>query len=130
MEKELTNTASVAGNYNEIPVTFSSDALVVTMLDGLTVTITADKTVWADGVLTYTITVNNETTENFTAPVVTDILDTTLVIFVSDSVTIDDVKATEAQFTYEEANGTFTVKLSDIAPTSSSKITFQVTKKA
>ena len=93
MEKELTNTASVAGNYNEIPVTFSSDALVVTMLDGLTVTITADKTVWADGVLTYTITVNNETTENFTAPVVTDILDTTLVIFVSDSVTIDDVKA-------------------------------------
>lgn len=45
MEKELTNTASVAGNYNEIPVTFSSDALVVTMLDGLTVTITADKTV-------------------------------------------------------------------------------------
>lgn len=69
----------MAGNYNEIPVTFSSDALVVTMLDGLTVTKTADKTVWADGVLTYTIIVNNQTTESFTTPVVTDILDITLV---------------------------------------------------
>lgn len=84
----------MAGNYNEIPVTFSSDALVVTMLDGLTVTKTADKTVWADGVLTYTIIVNNQMAENFTTPDVTDILDITLVSFVSDSVTIDDVKAT------------------------------------
>lgn len=84
----------MAGNYNEIPVTFSSDALVVTMLDDLTVTKTADKTVWADGVITYTIIVNNQTAENFTTHVVIDILDTTLVSFVSDSVTIDDVKAT------------------------------------
>ncbi len=94
MEKELTNTTSVASNYNEIPVPFSSDALVVMMLDGLTVTKTADKTVWTDGVIIYTIIVNNQTTENFTTLVVTDILDTTLVSFVSDSVTIDDIKTT------------------------------------
>lgn len=84
----------MAGNYNEIPVTFSSDALVVTVLDDLTVTKTADKTVWTDGVIIYTIIVNNQTTENFTTLVVTDILDITLVSFVSDSVPIDDVKAT------------------------------------
>ncbi len=84
----------MSGNYNEIPVTFSSDALVVTMLDDLTVTKTADKTVWADGVLTYTIIVNTQMSENFTTPDVTDILDTTFVSFVSGSVTIDDVKAT------------------------------------
>lgn len=79
MEKELSNTVSVLGNYNEIPVTFSSEALVVTMLDGLTVTKTADKAVWADGLLTYTVTVDNQTTQNFTTPVITDILDITLV---------------------------------------------------
>ena len=130
MEKELSNTVSVLGNYNEIPVTFSSEALVVTMLDGLTVTKTADKAVWADGHLTYTVTVDNQTTQNFTTPVITDILDITLVSFVPESVMIDDVKATSEQYTYAEDTGTLTVKLSDIAPTSSTKVTFQVTKKA
>ncbi len=130
MEKELSNTVSVLGNYNEIPVTFSSEALVVTMLDGLTVTKTADKAVWADGLLTYTVTVDNQTTQNFTTPVITDILDITLVSFVPESVMIDDVKATSEQYTYAEDTGTLTVKLSDIAPTSSTKVTFQVTKKA
>lgn len=43
---------------------------------------------------------------------------------------IDDVKATSEQYTYAEDTGTLTVKLSDIAPTSSTKVTFQVTKKA
>lgn len=49
METQLTNTVSVAGSYNEVPLSITSDALVVTMLDGLKVTKTTDKMVWADG---------------------------------------------------------------------------------
>ena len=45
--------------------------------------------VWADGVLTYTIAVTNSTAEIFTSPVITDVLDKTLVTFVDGSVTID-----------------------------------------
>lgn len=130
METQLSNTATVLGEYNNIPTSISSQALVVTMIDGLTVTKTADKMIWADGILTYTILVDNKATETYTSPKITDILNTTLVSFVSDSVTIDGVKATTDKYTYDESTGTLTINLDDIAPSASSTITFQVEKKA
>ena len=54
MENILNNTASATGNYNDIPTTITSDVSTVTLLNGLTITKTADKQVWADGLLTYT----------------------------------------------------------------------------
>ena len=130
METQLSNTATVLGEYNNIPTSISSQALVVTMIDGLTVTKTADKMIWVDGILTYTILVDNKATETYTSPKITDILNTTLVSFVSDSVTIDGVKATTDKYTYDESTGTLTINLDDIAPSASSTITFQVEKKA
>ena len=130
METQLSNTATVLGEYNNIPTSISSQALVVTMIDGLTVTKTADKMIWADGILTYTILVDNKATETYTSPKITDILNTTLVSFVSDSVTIDGVKAETSKYTYDESTGTLTINLDDIAPSASSTITFQVEEKA
>lgn len=130
METQLSNTATVLGEYNNIPTSISSQALVVTMIDGLTVTKTADKMIWADGILTYTILVDNKATETYTSPKITDILNTTLVSFVSDSVTIDGVKAETSKYTYDESTGTLTINLDDIAPSANSTITFQVEKKA
>lgn len=127
MESELTNTVTALGNYNNIPTSVSSLASVVTMISGLTITKTADKPVWADGLLTYTITVNNSTSQAYTSAVVTDILDTTKVDFVTDSVEIDGSKATSEEFKFE--NNTLTVQLSDIAPSGTKNITFQVKKK-
>lgn len=89
METELSNTVSALGNYNSIPTSITSDAVLVTMISGLTITKSADKTVWADGALTYTIKIDNQAAEDYTAPVVTDILNGTLVSFVDGSVTID-----------------------------------------
>lgn len=130
METQLTNTASVLGEYNSVPTTITSEALVVTMLDGLTVTKTADKQVWADGNLTYTILVDNKSTESYTNPTITDILDTTLVTFVPESVTIGGQKAETSQYSYDEATGKLTITLSDIGPSASGTVTFQVAKKA
>lgn len=127
METELTNTVTALGNYNNIPTSVSSLASVVTLISGLTITKTADKPVWADGLLTYTITVNNSTSQAYTSAVVTDILDTTKVDFVTDSVEIDGSKATSEEFTFE--NNTLTVQLSDVAPSGTKTITFQVKKK-
>ncbi len=127
METELSNTVSAVGNYNEIPTSITSLASVVTMISGLTITKEADKPIWADGLLTYTITVDNQATETYTSPVVSDVINTTLVDFVVDSVTIDGVAATSSE--YEYTGGTLTVKLTDIGPSSSKKITFQVKKK-
>lgn len=130
METELSNIVTALGEYNNIPTSISSEAAIVTMITGLTIEKVADKTVWADGLLTYTITVKNETTQTYTNATVTDILNTTLIDFVDDSVTIDSTKATSEEYTYTAETGTLTVKLSDIAPSTTKTITFQVKKKA
>ena len=116
METTLNNTATVLGTYNEIPTTLTSEVLATTLLSGLTVTKTADKEVWADGNLTYTITVDNQTTETYTSPVITDILDKDLVTLLTNTIKINDTAATTSDYEYEEATGKLTVNLSDIAP--------------
>ncbi len=127
---DLSNIVSVLGNYNNIPTEINSEAVVVSMIDGLTVTKTADKMVWADGLLTYTIVINNKADLSYITPVITDILDTTKVGFVNESVTIDGVKAETSKYTYEESTGTLTITLDDIEATGSTTITFQISKKA
>ncbi len=129
METTLNNTATVLGTYNEIPTTLTSEVLATTLLSGLTVTKTADKEVWADGNLTYTITVDNQTTETYTSPVITDILDKDLVTLLTNTIKINDTAATTSDYEYEEATGKLTVNLSDIVPSSKVTVTFQVTKK-
>lgn len=129
MTNNLSNTVTVLGNYNEIPTSISSQPLVVAMIDGLTVTKTADKMVWADGVLTYTIEVDNKALESYTSPTITDVLDISLISFVNDSVTIDGAKAEESKYTYNDADGTLTISIPDIAASGKCVVTFQVSKK-
>ena len=81
MENKLNNIVSVVRDYNEIATEINSNALVVVMINGLTVTKSADKMNWADGLLTFTVVINNETNETYKNPVISDILDTSLVTF-------------------------------------------------
>lgn len=129
MESELNNKATVLGNYNNIPTEISTQALIVTMINGLNVTKTADKMIWADGTLTYTLIVSNDTAETYTSPVITDTLDISLVSFVNNSVTIDNKIAEDSQYNYNEATGVLTINLPDIEPSLKKEVTFQVTKK-
>jgi len=128
METELSNVVTATGDYNNVPVTITSDASVVTMLEGLTITKSADKTVWADGYLTYTITVKNDSTETYANATITDILDTSLVTFKDGSVTIDGTQATSSEYSY--TSGTLTVNLGDVSPSGEKVVTFQVSKTA
>lgn len=130
MENELSNTVTALGTYNSIPTSITSDAVLVTMISGLTITKSADKTVWADGALTYTIKIDNQAQETYAAPVVTDILNGSLVSFVTGSVTIDGVKAEDSEYSFDTGTNTLKVTLTDIAAGGSKTITFQVTKKA
>ncbi len=116
MEKELRNIVTTLGNYNDIPTFISSPVLVTTLISGLTITKSADKSIWADGAITYTITIDNQTTVSYTESKVTDILDAELVEFVDGSVTIDGQKATSEQYTYDTTTNTLTVNLTDLAP--------------
>lgn len=129
METELTNTATVLGNYNSIPTEISTTALVVTMLSGLTVTKSADKPVWSEGNLTYTIEINNATTEDYTNPVITDILNPTLITLVKGSIKVDSTMLEESNYTFEDSTGKLTITLPDITSQSKKTVTFEVSKK-
>lgn len=100
---KLNFTVSVLGNYNSIPTSINSDVTLVTMITGLTVTKTADKPIWTDGILTYTIIVDNKSQNTYTTPIITDMLDINLIEFVDNSVTIDGV--TSSTYTYDSESG-------------------------
>lgn len=129
METELSNTATTLGNYNDIPTEISTQALVVTMITGLTMTKSADKMVWSEGNLTYKIEVNNQTDKPYTSPKITDVLNPLLISFVPESVKVDDTPLEVSQYTYEESTGVLSITLPDIGSKEKKIITFEVKKK-
>ncbi len=129
METELSNSASVLGNYNNIPTEISTQAFVVTLISGLTVTKTADKVIWSEGNLTYKIEVSNQTNLPYTSPVITDILNPTLIALVNNTIKIDDNIISSSLYTYEEDTGKLTITLPDIESKGKKVVTFEVSKK-
>lgn len=129
MTQELTNQVDIAGEYGTpaSAVTFSSSPVTTVIIQGLTVTKTADKTNWVDGPLTYTIVVGNTSGAEMTNGTLTDKLDTTLVDFnTTYGVQLDG--ATYSEYTYND--GTLQITLPTLADEKQITITFQVTRKA
>lgn len=126
---ELSNMATSNGNYNNIPTSLTSNTYVVNLIDGLSLTKEADKKNWSDGNLTYTIKLQNNAENAYTSPVVTDVIDTSLVEFVENSVTINDAAASSSQASYDNDTHTLTVTLDDIDPSNTTTIKFSVKKK-
>lgn len=127
---ELNNIALTKGNYNNIPTSITSNTSIVNLVEGLTITKEADKTNWINGNLTYTITIDNQSDKSYEQPIVTDIIDTSLVDFIDGSVKIDNVTATDTEYKYDTTTHTLTINLKDITPSSNSTITFLVKKKS
>lgn len=126
---ELSNTATSVGLYNNISTAITSNTSVVNIIEGLTLTKTADKTNWGSGNLTYTITIDNQADETYSQPVVTDVIDTTFVDFIDGSVKINGAYATEQQYQYDQDTHTLTINLEDVTPSSTSTLEFLVKKK-
>lgn len=122
---KLSNIANVTGNYDSIPTTLTSEAVITEIIAGLTIVKTADKQNWASGNLQYTITITNGAQNAFETPTITDILDPTLIKLVADSVEVDGKKA---NYDYDEATGELKIVLDTIATETNSVITFQVQK--
>lgn len=126
---ELANTIKATGTYNNIPTTLTSNTSVVNLIEGLTLQKEADKQNWLDGLLTYTITLTNNTENDYKDTQLIDTINTSLVAFVPASVTINNVSATEKQYKYEEENQTLTIQLDTVTASSEIKVTFKVKKK-
>lgn len=126
---ELNNTVVVQGNYNNIPTQITSNTSVVNIIEGLTLSITADKQNWVSDNLTYTITLENNAELTYTTAVITDIIDTDLVTFIDGSVEIDDAKAQPSEYNYNADTKTLTITLGDVPKDTTKKILFKVKKK-
>lgn len=126
---ELSNTAEVSGEYNGVSTSLMSNVSVVNMVDGLTFKKEADKKNWATGNLKYTFTISNLTDTAYVNPVIKDVLDTSLVSYVEDSVYINGVQASGGEASYDDASKTLTITLDKVAEQSTTTVTFEVKKK-
>lgn len=128
----LNNQAGSLGTYNTQSLSLSSALVSVIIVDGLTLTMTADKAVWADGALTYTLTVSNTGGAfPYVAPVVSDTLDPTLITLVADSVKVGGTALVlDTDYTFDDTTGALSVTLDDIAVAGSTVLTFQVQRAA
>ena len=124
---ELNNVAEANGTYNNIPTSVTSNTSVVNLIDGLTLTKNADKQNWIDGFLTYTLVLENTTNTRYLNPIITDVIDTNLVDFVNDSVTIDETNSNS--YNYDPTTHTLSITLTEVGANSRSTITFRVKKK-
>lgn len=127
METTLTNTVTANGTYDSVPTALTA-TIVTQLVDGLTLTKTADKEMWADGTLLYTITINNTTELDYENPVLTDILDISKISLDESSITINGTPATGSDYTYDSVTGTLTITLDVVEGQSTSAITFRVEK--
>lgn len=125
---ELTNIVKVTGTYDSVPISLTSNTSVVKLVDGLTLTLEADKNYWKDGNLKYTITLNNATDVNYENVKLTDVLDTTYISFVEDSVKINDIEATSSEYEYNDGTNTLTINLASVDAQNKTTITFSVKK--
>ena len=118
------------GLYNGQSLSLTSPLISVLMVDGLAMTMNADQEVWADGYLTLTVVVENISgAYAYTAPLITSVLDPTLVALVDGTVTLDDTPLLEdTDYTFDPLTGTLEVTFGDIAIAGSSTLTFQVEK--
>jgi conserved repeat domain len=126
---DFTNTAQATGLVDSVSTALTG-AVTIRLVEGLTLIKTADKASWANGPLTYTITIDNtDGTESYTDVRITDILDPSIIVLINNSVTING--ANSSDYTYDPVTGELVV--SDTAPLTvaaggTAIITFQVQK--
>lgn len=110
MAQSLTNQVDISGEYGDpaSAINFSSNAVTTTIVEGLTVTKTADKTNWVDGPLTYTVVIDNNSGSSMSNGTLTDKIDTTLVDF-NTTYGVQLNGSSHTSFTYE--SGTLSITL-------------------
>lgn len=98
---ELSNSVKVVGAYNKILTFLTSNITTVNLINELTITKAADKQNWRDGFLTYTMAISNKNNTNFFNSVIIDIIDTALVDFVENSISINSRPASGSEYSYD-----------------------------
>ena len=127
MDKNLNDIETFDLDNVDANQTTASLVSVLNLINGLTITKSANKINWVDGYLTYKIVITNTSDGNYENAYITDSLDKT-VEFVSNSLIIDNVVATEDDYDYDAEENILTIYLNNVDNKTSKIITFQVKK--
>ena len=126
---EFTKTAQAAGFVDSVSTALTG-AVTIRLVEGLVLTKTSDKASWADGLLTYTITIDNtDGTDPYTGVIVSDILNPAIVVLVNSSVTVNGTASSD--YTYDPVTGELVIASTSpltVDPGEAAVITFQVQK--
>ena len=116
------------GTFQTLPLQVETNLVSIALIDDITATLSADKQSWANGPLTLTVTINNTSaSEDYTALKGVDVLDTTTVSFVENSV--EDGSGTPiTTYTYTAGTGTLEVPIADLAAGASYTYKFKVNR--
>lgn len=126
---ELYNTATTSGDYNNIPISFSSNTSIVNISLGLELTLETNKTKWKYGNLTYQMKLTNISNTPYLNLVITDSIDAQLIEVIPDSIIIDGVKATQKEYFYNKSTNILTIYVNKIESQQTTEIAFNVRKK-
>ena len=109
-------TGNAVGGYSDL-ATATTAAVTVQIVDGLDMTLEADRTLWINGSLKYTATISNVSGVDYTTPNLTFTLNPAVVTFVADSVKINGINAAEGSGSgeYENTGVNLIVHLNTIA---------------
>ncbi len=122
-ENILLNQGLLNADYDNQAVDFITTEVETVLVDGIIANKTANKAVWLNGLLTYTVELTNGAEYDLENLVFTDKIDTTKATLVADTVMIDGVAAT-----YTFVGDLLTVELPNLAVGEDVAITFQVQK--
>jgi uncharacterized repeat protein (TIGR01451 family) len=126
---KLINSAISNGKFNGIETEVNSNAVEVALISGLSISKESDKIVWADDILTFTLTIKNSTINEFENIIINDILDPAFVSLITDSVRINDIPAGYGTIFYNLESGLFTIKIPHISSLQTIKVSFKVWRK-
>lgn len=116
------------GTFQTLPLQVDTNLVSIALIDEITATLTADRTIWATGPLTLTVTVNNTSlTEDYTSLKGVDVLDTATVVFEENSV-VDGSGTPITNYTYTSGTGTLEVPLEDLAAGETTTYKFKVNR--
>ena len=109
-------TSDAIGGYPDVDTAMTA-AVTVQLVDGLDMTLEADRTLWINGPLKYTATISNASGVSYTTPDLTFTLNPLIVTFITDSVKINGTDATTgtAPGEYEYNSGQLVIHLDTIA---------------
>lgn len=125
-EKKVSNQADIEATYGDTgtPISFSSNLVTTTIVEGISVVKSADKTYWVDGPLTYTIVVTNNSGISLSGGTLSDTLDTSVSFDMDYGVFLNDSKTSDFEYTAP----TLKVNLPTLEDSQSATIKFRVTK--